>query len=518
MGGSCRGKGLTAAVSSSPGPLDVRRLLARFIVLVVVPALGLIGFGVVAISNERAVVEKRFDEESLARLKAVASNLASSIDEAAAGATPSDAAIVAFDFKLTPKGLETSREIEPEVFSALVDTLRSATMPPRGSVALMPVTAGAARGLYAVRSDEADSVRGVAFSEKGLARFVETEGRRLFPTDPAQWSLQPRASSTEWSTNPMRRVLDEFAQPRSTPGQTSLTLPGPLADWRIVTELPGDDPVSRALWRNRTIYIVALAIFYIVIITGVVVTLRGISREARLSRMKTDFVSNISHELRTPLTSIRLFAETLRLGRATTEEERNACLDLIVTESERLSALTERTLEWGRLEAGGRSFERVPTTLQALVLPVVDGLVARGVVSRNVVGIDLPDTLPEVEIDPSAMAQVVLNLLENAVKYSGGALFIAIRGRADKKRVRLEIEDNGVGIARRDQKRIFERFYRADDLLARRTEGSGLGLSIARRIVAAHGGRLRVSSRPSHGATFTVELPRHKPPKGASSR
>lgn len=501
-------------MSNSPGPLDVRRLLWRFIVLVVVPALGLIGFGVVAISNERAVVEKRFGEESLARLKAVASNLASSIDEAAAGASPSDDdPIVSFTFRLTPDGLETSRPIAPETFTALVDALQSVTVPPRGSVALVPVPSGAAHGLYAVRAEK-DAVAGVAYSETGMATFVEDEGRRLFPTDPANWSLQPRAPPPEWSTNPMRRVLDEITQPRANNSQTSLTLPGPLADWRIVTELPGDDPVSRALWRNRTIYIVALSIFYIVIITGVVVTLRGISREARLSRMKTDFVSNISHELRTPLTSIRLFAETLRMGRATTEEERNACLDLIVTESERLSALTERTLEWGRLEAGGRSFERVPTTLDALVRPVVDGLIARGVVSRSVITIDLPETLPMVEIDPSAMAQVLLNLLENAVKYSGSAPFIAIAARADKRRVRLEVADNGVGIARRDQKRIFERFYRADDLLARRTEGSGLGLSIARRIVVAHGGRLRVRSRSGHGSTFTVELPVFKPPAG----
>src|SRR5205085_1111005 len=99
--------------------------------------------------------------------------------------------------------------------------------------------------------------------------------------------------------------LDEITSDRNDPGALALPLPGPLAEWRIVAHLPGDDPVSRALWRNRTIYIVALALFYAIITIGVIATLRGIVREVRLSRLKTDFVSNISHELRTPLTSIR---------------------------------------------------------------------------------------------------------------------------------------------------------------------------------------------------------------------
>lgn len=497
-------------MSAPPGPLDVRRLLTRFIVLVVVPALGLIGFGVVAISNERAVVEKRFAEEYLGRLRTVASHLASGIDEAAAGARDTNNPLVSFTFRITDEGLRTRPEVPAESAQALSELLGSTSRPPPGSVALVPVPSGPARGLYAIRQVEGE-LAGVAFSEPGMGAFVESEGRRLFPGDAAGWSMLPRPPAAEPSTNPMRRLLDELTQPRADSGTVSLPLPGPLADWRIVAELPGDDPVSRALWRNRTIYIVALTIFYLVITIGVVVTLRGIAREARLSRMKTDFVTNISHELRTPLTSIRLFAETLRLGRAATEEERNACLDLIVSESERLSTLTERTLEWGRLEAGVRAFVREPVSVASLVQPVVDTLLAHGELSRDALTVDLPPTLPDVLADPDAMGQVLRNLLENAVKYSGGNRRIAVEAQAIGSRVAIDVTDNGAGIERKDLKRIFDRFYRADDLLARRTEGSGLGLSIARRIVDAHGGRLTVKSRPGYGSTFTVELPGAKP-------
>lgn len=497
-------------MSAPPGPLDVRRLLTRFIVLVVVPALGLIGFGVVAISNERAVVEKRFAEEYLGRLRTVASHLASGIDEAAAGARPGDDPLVSFTFRAADDGLRTRPEVAAEIAQALTAMLEGTPPPPQGSVALVPVPAGPARGLYAIRQLRGE-LAGVAFSEPGMAAFVENEGRRLFPGDAAGWSLLPRPPAAEPSTNPMRRLLDELTQPRPDSGTVSLPLPGPLADWRIVAELPGDDPVSRALWRNRTIYIVALTIFYLVISVGVVITLRGIAREARLSRMKTDFVTNVSHELRTPLTSIRLFAETLRLGRAATEEERNACLDLIVAESERLTALTERTLEWGRLEAGVRAFAREPVPVSSLVRPAVDALLAHGELSRDALTLDLPASLPDVLVDPDAMGQVLRNLLENAVKYSGENRKIEVRARTEGARVAVDVTDNGTGIERKDLKRIFERFYRADDLLARRTEGSGLGLSIARRIVDAHGGRLTVRSRPGHGSTFTVELPAAKP-------
>jgi signal transduction histidine kinase len=302
-------------------------------------------------------------------------------------------------------------------------------------------------------------------------------------------------------------MLEAVTSDHGEQGTVSLPLPAPLADWRIVATLPGSDPVRSALWRNRTIYIVILAVFYFVIAIGVIVTLRGIWREAHLSRMKTDFVSNLSHELRTPLTSIRMFAETLRMGRATTPEEQTACIDFIAKESERLSDIAERTLDWARLEAGRRPFIRARVSPSRLTKDIVDGFLAHGMLDSDSIRVDVPEDLPEVDVDRAAIGQVLLNLLENAVKYSGPEKHIVVRGRQHRGAVLIEVEDNGIGVARKDLRRIFERFYRVDDLLARRTEGSGLGLSIARRIVNAHDGRLTVQSELGVGSVFTIQLP-----------
>lgn len=496
-------------MAAAPHVLDVRGLFLRFILLVVVPAVGLVGFGVVAISNERAVVEQRFQQEYSGRLRTIAAELASTLDEVAGRLLSSEPSapseLVKFEFTLGDPGLETSRALDPETTAGLAPILRANAPPLNGSIALVPVQSGPARGLYAIRAFEG-SLRGFAFSEPGIARKVEELGRQLYPNEPAQFTLEGPRDSVAPSANSMRRILDELIADREQ-GPLSLPLPGLLSDWRIRAKLPGDDPVTKALWRNRTVYIVALAVFYLVITIGVIVTLRGIRREVRLSRLKTDFVSNISHELRTPLTSIRMFAEMLQLGRARTPEEQAECISFIARETERLSQLTERTLDWARIEAGRRAFELQPLAPRAFVESVLATFYKHSPLAQDVITTEHDADLPSVEGDSGALGQVFLNLLENAVKYTREDKRIRLRVRREKQKVLFEVEDNGIGIAPRDLKRIFERFYRSDDLLSRATEGSGLGLSIARMIVVAHGGKLTVKSRLSQGSTFTVELP-----------
>lgn len=498
----------------------MRRLFTRFIVLVLLPVVGLVGFGVMAITNERAAVEMRFQQEYAGRLRAVAGHLAQTIDrvserlDAPRPLQPSPD--VKFDFRMAKDGTFTaSRPLAPETAAALEAALRL-NLPQGGLVALVPVASGPARGLYAVRRDD-DGVLGLAFSEPGLAAEVESEGRRRFPGEPARFTLAGPREQPALSVNPMRRVLDELTSDRAEANLLSLPLPPPLSEWRISAHLPSEDPIRTALFRNRTIYIVVLSLFYVIIIVGVVMTLRGISREMRLSRLKTDFVSNLSHELRTPLTSIRMFAETLKLGRAPSKEEQDACIDFIWRESERLSQVAERTLDWSRIEAGRRAYDRQRVAPEKLVRDVLETFFAHSMLPREALSFTADPAVAEIEVDAGALAQVLLNLLENAVKYTPQDKRLAVRLRAGRRRVMIDVEDNGIGIARRDIKRIFERFYRADDLLARRTEGTGLGLSIARRVVHAHGGRIAVQSRQGVGSTFTVELPAARPLPGPAA-
>lgn len=255
-------------------------------------------------------------------------------------------------------------------------------------------------------------------------------------------------------------------------------------------------------------YGVLLGLFYLTLTFGVVYTGRALYREARLSRMKTDFVSLVSHELRTPLTSIRMFIETLALGRIKDPAQMNEVLQLLTRETERLSTLIERVLDWARIESGRKVYQRASLPVSEVVEAAVAAFRAQrldgGVVDLKV---DVPEGLPRVDADREAIAGALLNLLQNAYKYTGEDKRIALSAHADGRWVGLSVEDNGVGIAPRERKRIFERFYRVDSLLTRKTEGSGLGLAITKRIIEDHGGRIAVYSQPGKGSRFTIQLP-----------
>jgi signal transduction histidine kinase len=216
-------------------------------------------------------------------------------------------------------------------------------------------------------------------------------------------------------------------------------------------------------------------------------------------------VANISHELRTPLTSVRLFAETLREGRVESPQEVKECVTLLSAEADRLSRLVEKLLEWSRLESGGRSLDLERTEVPALLDRIGEAYRAQQLPATYRTELEAP--LPAVNVDRDAIAQVVLNLLHNAVKYTGDDKRIRVRARRAGRGVAIEVEDNGPGVRPQERKRIFDRFYRADDLLSRRTEGTGLGLAIAKKIVELHGGRIELDSRLGEGSTFRVILP-----------
>jgi signal transduction histidine kinase len=267
------------------------------------------------------------------------------------------------------------------------------------------------------------------------------------------------------------------------------------------------DPVERVSFRNRAVYGTLLGIFYVVLALGVAYTGRTLYREARLSRLKTDFVSLVSHELRTPLTSIRMFIETLSLGRVQNPAQTQEVLHLLAKETERLSGMIERVLDWAKIEAGHKTYLREAVSVREVVDSAVESFRAHRLDAGSVLSVDLPEDLPPLSADRDALAGALLNLLHHAFKYGGGEKPIQVRARREADGVRLEVEDHGVGIALREQRRIFDRFYRVDNLLTRRSEGSGLGLSIARRIVEAHGGRLTLKSELGKGSCFSVHLP-----------
>ncbi len=262
------------------------------------------------------------------------------------------------------------------------------------------------------------------------------------------------------------------------------------------------------LWRSplNLVFGILVTALVVCLVTGSVIALVLLRREARLSRLQTDFVSKISHELRTPLTSILMFAE-MAADQSTDPTERVLCMEGIQREALRLQRRIERLLEWGRMEAGRRRYRR------AVLDPADVVEEALGVFRGSAQGRDLPihveitRPLPPIEGDRAALADAFLNLLGNAVKYTGEEKRIVVGASSDGKAVRLFVRDNGPGIPRREQRQIFQKFYRADDRLSRAVEGTGLGLAIVQHIANGHGGRVEVDSEPGEGSTFSIVLP-----------
>ncbi|MEB3323549.1 MAG: ATP-binding protein, partial [Synechococcaceae cyanobacterium] len=246
----------------------------------------------------------------------------------------------------------------------------------------------------------------------------------------------------------------------------------------------------------------------VALLGGLVVALRTVARESKLSQMKTDFVSNVSHELRTPLASIRVFGEFLRLGRVRESEKVAEYGEYIETESRRLTQLINNILDFAKIESGSKTYEfRSGDVREVLAecLRTFEVRLSHG--GRILEYIEAEGDIPPVRMDGDALIQAFSNLLENADKYSGEGEPIRVSLCRKGAWVIVSIQDQGVGIARDEQKRIFERFHRVSTGLVHDVKGSGLGLAIVKHIMDAHGGKVTVDSDPGKGSVFSLHLP-----------
>jgi signal transduction histidine kinase len=239
------------------------------------------------------------------------------------------------------------------------------------------------------------------------------------------------------------------------------------------------------------------------------VTVRAVGRELEVARLQSDFVSAVSHEFRTPLATLRQLSELLADGRVQGEVRRREYYEDLRHESERLHRLVENLLDFGRMEAGRREF-RFEAADAALLVRRVAADFAREVAARGyqieISADDHPQRLV-VRADQEALARALWNLLDNAVKYSPEARTVWVEARADGTRVLLSVRDEGLGIPADEQRRIFDKFVRGTGAKAAGVKGTGLGLAMVQRIVAAHGGDVSVTSQEGKGSTFTIALP-----------
>lgn len=249
----------------------------------------------------------------------------------------------------------------------------------------------------------------------------------------------------------------------------------------------------------------------VTLLGGVALTIVYVRRESSVAQLQTEFVNKVSHDLRTPLTSIRLFVETLQAGRLKDPEKIQQVLDTIATETKRLSEMVERLLGWARMEAGRRSYRLVdesPATVITAALRAFEPQVLTYDAAQIRLEKQLGEDLPKIRVDVAAMSEALLNLLQNAFYYTGPSKVITVRCQRRGPQVAISISDNGPGIPKHEQRRVFEKFYRLTrPEMPLQPPGSGLGLSMVQHIVAAHDGTVTVDSEPGHGATFTVLLP-----------
>ncbi|HEV7767205.1 MAG TPA: HAMP domain-containing sensor histidine kinase [Thermoanaerobaculia bacterium] len=304
------------------------------------------------------------------------------------------------------------------------------------------------------------------------------------------------------------RVADRF--PRASGGRDYVTQPigFVFTNWRAgIRDLcASPEEVAATHFRNNMMWTGGA---FVVLLGAVGLSVGAVARQMRLSQMKSDFVSNVSHELRTPLSSIRVFGEYMRLGRVEKPEKIREYGEYIEAESRRLTQLINNILDFSRIESAEKKYHFCETDVVELVEQTVGAfevpLREHGLAVSFHAG-----PVPMLQLDKDAIAQVLVNLLDNAVKYSNGRKDVAVTVEALNDEVRIAVRDRGIGIPIVEQKKIYEKFYRVGSTLVHDVKGSGLGLSIVMHVVKAHGGRVELLSVPGEGSTFTIVLPLQK--------
>jgi signal transduction histidine kinase len=285
----------------------------------------------------------------------------------------------------------------------------------------------------------------------------------------------------------------------------SLMVGDTMPDWRLALYSQSPDLLPSAANRRVAIYVWTAGVVIFLITAMTFFVGRYVTRQVQLTHLKNDLIATVSHELKTPLASMRVLLDTLLDERCTDARQREDYVRLIAKENHRLSRLIENFLTFSRMERHKGAFEMQPVDVREIVFAARDAVGDR--FTNGQLRVDVAENLPPVEGDRDALLTVLVNLLDNAHKYTKENKLVNVRAFGENRRVTIEVSDNGIGIPRRALRRVFDRFYQVDQSLSRKTGGCGLGLAIVQFIVQSHGGEIHVQSAPNEGTTFTVLLP-----------
>lgn len=347
--------------------------------------------------------------------------------------------------------------------------------------------------------------------------------RERLPSDPRMYGgiELTRRASIEVVDDRGRR-LGRLREPGDLRTSRTEPMAGPFERLGVRVAVAPDSPV---VWIGRflALELAFISTMGLLILAAMLFGYRYTVRQLELAGMKAGFVSNVTHELKTPIAMIRLAVETLEMKRFQSPEEEQKFLGIIDRETQRLAGLVDNILDFARLEAGRGVFRFAPVDLNEVATATVESLRPRLEHLGFRVDLDLKDDLPPARADATAITHCVLNLIDNAIKYSRQRREIRVASGVRNGWVTLSVSDRGIGIAPGDRKRIFEKFVRLEHGLVHDVRGAGLGLSLVDQIMRAHGGRTEVQSAMGEGSTFTLVLPVAGPvederPEGASAR
>ncbi|MFO1475270.1 MAG: HAMP domain-containing sensor histidine kinase [Verrucomicrobiota bacterium] len=360
--------------------------------------------------------------------------------------------------------------------------------------AVVPVREGE-EAVYGLRHPSASGTILILLSPDGLAPLLAGYRESFAGTAAAYRVLDPGG-----------RVVSGTAQARVAPFLAA-SLPEGFPGWKVELYFEGSDVFEQAARRQIAVYLWTGGLVIVLVLGAGVFAVRAVNRQLRLNAMKNDFIATVSHELKTPLASMRVLVDTLLEGRVRDEAQAQEYLRLTARENERLSRMIDNFLTFSRMERNKVAFSIGDISAEAVARDAVESVKTKLETHHCRLEVKIGDGLPPVRGDHDALVTVLVNLLDNACKYTGDDKQVELRIFAERGQVCFAVSDNGIGIARRHWRRIFDRFYQVDNSLARKAEGCGLGLSIVKFIVDAHRGTIEVDSRPGAGSTFTVRLP-----------
>ena len=282
--------------------------------------------------------------------------------------------------------------------------------------------------------------------------------------------------------------------------------------WRIEIFRSGGEALG-ALDIKRSFYFWTIITLVVVLISGAVLISRTIAQEMAVLKLKSDFVSSVSHEFKSPLTSIKSLAERLRDGKVKDSQRMKQYFSVITQDADRLTCLVKNILDFSKIEEGKREYEFVDTDLGQLVTQKIDNFQREEIAKGMRIQTRISGDIPFLDIDKDAITQALNNLLDNAVKFSSDRKEIEVFLKKDDTNIIIEVKDKGIGIPPNELDKIFDKFYQGRNEVRKAAKGTGLGLTLVKHTVEAHGGRIEVESRVDEGSVFSIVLPIQKQKK-----